>query len=77
MSSSVRGAGGELTMYLKHCVTVSTLQQPRRFGGTHLKTLVELLLLLVYYSETEINLVSLVEVGLHLHHLGEGLLRML
>lgn len=44
---------------------------------TYLKTLTKLLLLLVYDSQSEIDLVRLVEVGLHLHDLRECLLSML
>ena len=63
-------------MYLKHCGFV-------RIDGmvcadvTYVQTLVELLLLLVYYTQAEIDLVCLLEVGLHAHDLGEGLLRVL
>lgn len=41
-----------------------------------LQTLLELLLLLVYDTEAEINLVGLFEFGSHAHDLGESLLRM-
>jgi hypothetical protein len=41
------------------------------------QTLVELLLLLVYYAQAEVDLVCLLEVGLHAHDLGKGLLRVL
>lgn len=43
---------------------------------THLKTLAILLLLLVYYTESEVYLVGLLEAGLHLHDLGESFLGM-
>lgn len=39
---------------------------------TYIQALVELLLLLVYYSQAEINLICLLEVGFHAHDLGEG-----
>jgi hypothetical protein len=39
---------------------------------TYLQTLIELLLLLVYYSQAEINLVGLLEFRSHAHHLREG-----
>jgi hypothetical protein len=38
-----------------------------------IQTLVELLLLLVYYAEAEVDLVCLLEVGLHSHDLRESL----
>jgi hypothetical protein len=63
-------------MYLKHWCVV-------RIDGmvcadfTYVQTLVELLLLLVYYAQAEVDLVCLLEVGLHAHDLGEGLLRVL
>lgn len=44
---------------------------------TYVQTLVELLLLLVYYTQTEIDLIRFFEVGLHAHNLGEGLFGML
>ena len=40
----------------------------------YLKTLGELGLLLIYYTESEIDLIRLFEVGLDLHHLREGFL---
>ena len=43
---------------------------------TYVQTLVELLLLFVYYAETEVDLVCLLEVGLHTHDLRERLLGM-
>ena len=46
-------------------------------GPSYLQALIVLLLLLVYYPEPEIDLVRLFEVGLHLHDLGEGLLRVI
>lgn len=42
-----------------------------------LQTLGELLLLLVYDTQTEVNLVCLFEIGCHAHDLGESLLRMI
>jgi hypothetical protein len=44
---------------------------------TYVQTLVELLLLLIYYTEAEIDLVRLLEVRLHTHNLRESLLGML
>lgn len=44
---------------------------------TYVQALIELLLLLVYYTQAEVNLVCLLEVGLHAHDLGEGLLGVL
>lgn len=44
---------------------------------TDLKTLLELLLLFVDYTQTEVNLVRLLKVGLHTHDLGECLFGML
>ena len=46
-------------------------------GGTYLETLGILLLLLVYYSEAEVNLVGLFKIRLHLHYRREGLLGVL
>jgi hypothetical protein len=43
-------------------------------SNIYLKTLSELGLLLVYYSETEIDLVGLLEIRLDLHDLRESLL---
>ena len=42
----------------------------------YLERLVVFLLLLVDYSQSEVNLMGLVEIRLHLHDLREGLLRM-
>lgn len=44
--------------------------------ATHLKTLVVLLLLLVYDSESEIYFIGLLEAWFHLHYLGECFLGM-
>ena len=63
-------------MYLKHWVHVRR-GHANVFANTYIQTLVELLLLLVYYAEAEVDLVCLLEVGLHAHDLGEGLLRVL
>lgn len=46
-------------------------------GATNLQTLTKLGLLLVYYTKSEINLIGLFEVGLHLHDLRESFLGML
>lgn len=39
------------------------------FTNTHIQTLIELLLLLVNYAQAEVDLVCLLEVGLHAHDL--------
>lgn len=44
---------------------------------TYLQTLVKLLLLLVYDTETEVDLIGLFEIRSHAHNLGEGLLSMI
>ena len=44
---------------------------------TYVETLVEFLLLLVDYAETEVDLVGLFKVGLHAHDLGESFLGVL
>lgn len=44
---------------------------------THLQALTELLLLLVYDAKPEVDLICLLEVRLHAHHLGKCFLRML
>ena len=44
---------------------------------TYVQTLVELLLLLVYYTQAEVDLVCLLEVWLHTHDLREGFLGVL
>lgn len=41
-------------------------------AGTNLQALLELLLLLVDYAETEVNLVGLFKSWVHAHDLGEG-----
>lgn len=41
-----------------------------------LQTLVKLLLLLVYDSQAEVDLIGLLEIGCHAHHLRESLFRM-
>jgi hypothetical protein len=43
---------------------------------TYLETLAELGLLLVYYTESEVDLVGLLKVRLHLHDLGKCLFGM-
>lgn len=40
---------------------------------TYVETLAELLLLLVYYTQAEVNLVSLFKLRRHAHDLGKGL----
>lgn len=45
-----------------------------RRADTDLETLLEFLLLLVYYTKSEINFVCLFKVWLHSHDLGESLL---
>lgn len=55
-------------MYLKHWVHVRTVNA-NFFACTYVQTLVELLLLLIYYAEAEVDLVCLLEVGLHSHDL--------
>src|SRR6266566_1473221 len=74
MSSSVNGAGGEWTMYLKHCISSEMASADRGVLRAYLEALAVLLLLLVYYAEPEVYFVGLLEVGLHLHDLGESLL---
>jgi len=44
---------------------------------TDLETLLELLLLLVNYAKSEVDLICLFEVGLHAHDLREGFLGVL
>ncbi len=75
MSSSFRGRGGSLTIYLKHCEGVSTAAFAVQ-NETHLKTLLKLLLLFVYYTESEVDFIGLFKVRLHTHDLGESLFRM-
>jgi hypothetical protein len=41
---------------------------------TYLETLRKFVLLLIYYTESEVDLIGLVKVGLNLHDLGERLL---
>lgn len=63
-------------MYLKHykakrvSYPSSTIQRPML--TTYIKTLAELLLLLVYYSETEVNFIGLFKLRRHAHDLREG-----
>ena len=59
-------------MYLKHWNTVS--QSPTTAGkaSSYLQTLLELLLLLVYYTEAEVDLVGLLETRVHAHDLRKG-----
>lgn len=46
-------------------------------GMPYLQTLLKLLLLLVYYTKSEVDLIGLFEAWFHTHDLREGLLRML
>ena len=59
-------------MYLKHWNTVS--QSPTTAGkaSSYLQTLLELLLLLVYYTEAEVYLVGFLETRVHAHDLRKG-----
>lgn len=59
-------------MYLKHWVHVRR-GHANVFANTYIQTLVELLLLLVYYAEAEVDLVCLLKIGLHAHDLRESL----
>ena len=77
MSSSVRGGGGELTMYLKHWELVSDSIWLDKALVTYIQTLRKLLLLLVNYAKPEINFVGLFKVRLHLHNLRECFLGVL
>ena len=45
--------------------------------SSYLKTLAKFGQLLVYYAESEVNLIGFLEIRLHLHHLGESFLGML
>jgi hypothetical protein len=76
MSSSVSGRGGFSTIYLKHYEVV---RAGNRYiaASTYVQTLVELLLLLVYYAEAEVNLVGLFKCRLHSHDLRKSLFSML
>lgn len=47
-----------------------------RVVATYLERLRVFVLLLVYYPETEVNFVGLVEIGVHTHHLAERFLCM-
>lgn len=42
------------------------------YSAAYLETLTELLLLLIDYAETEVDLVGLLKIWLHSHHLREG-----
>jgi hypothetical protein len=63
-------------MYWKHCAMIS-LFNSEMCDVAYFKTLLELLLLLVDYPETEVDLVGLFEVRLHAHNLRKGFLGML
>ena len=56
---------------------ISQCDQVWNMALAHLKTLRKLLLLLVDYAQPEVDFVGFLEVGLHSHDLGEGLLGML
>lgn len=78
MSSCVKGPGGELTMYLKHCHRSQHFVYGMGTGGnprdaSYLEALVELGLLLVNDAEAEIYLICLFKVRLDLHDLRESL----
>ena len=76
ISSSVNGLGGFWTIYLKHfCDELATARIEGKLE-IYLQTLVVFLLLLIYYSETKVNLIRLLEVWLHVHDLREGLFGM-
>jgi hypothetical protein len=77
MSSSVKGLGGSETMYLKHFRAISLCPVSGKDGMAYFETLGVLLLLLVYYAETEIHLVRFLEFRRHAHDLGESLLGMI
>lgn len=62
---------------LEALVVVSTHLIHGNDSVTYIETLRKLLLLLVNYSEAEINLVGLFEFRCHTHDLGERLLRMI
>lgn len=74
MSSSVRGRGGSLTMYLKHCkirgINHSANQIPK--WSTYLQTLAKFLLLLVNDTQAEVDFVGLLKFRRHTHHLRES-----
>lgn len=56
-------------MYLKHCIMVSNLDVAKDGELTNLQTLLELLLLLVYYTEAKVYLIGLLEARVHAHDL--------
>lgn len=65
-------------MYWKHCKPIS--MRYRTISGlssTYLQTLLVLRLLLVYYSQTEIDLICLVKLWRHAHDLGKCLFCMI
>lgn len=59
-------------MYLKHCNPVSQLAAVAGEREAYLQTLLELLLLLVYYPKAEVDLVGFLEARVHAHNLGKG-----
>ena len=66
-------------MYLKHLKTVSKAEPAiyTLYIWTYLQALVELLLLLVDYTQSEVDFVGLFEVRGHSHNLRESFLRMI
>jgi hypothetical protein len=73
MSSSVRGRGGSVTIYLKHFDQELVKRPYSNFDmDTYLQTLIELLLLLVDYAQSEVDLIGLLEIRRHSHDLREG-----
>jgi len=61
---------------LQSCQTCAMTERATKVG-TYLKAPVELLLLFVYYAQTEVDFVCLFEVRLHLHYRRESLLGMI
>lgn len=59
-------------MYLKHWNTVSQSSIAAGRVSSYLQTLLELLLLLVYYTEAEVDLVGFLKSRIHAHDLGKG-----
>lgn len=60
-------------MYLKHCCTCQNGATFEAQERAYLETLRVLLLLLVYYAQSKVNLIGLFEVWFHAHDLGKGL----
>lgn len=60
-------------MYLKHWKSISQVTKAEFIRIlTYLQTLVELLLLLIDYTQAEVDFIGLLEVGRHSHDLGES-----